>query len=106
MDPAFIILGLIFICLWLPFALQFRRGKGIRWVNFLDGYEPGKYDEPALLRFLSRFFFSLSACGIFWVLAGLLNAEWLFWIGFAAILVVSLFTLIYMNTGNCFLKAK
>ena len=106
MDPAFIILGLIFICLWLPFALQFRRGKGIRWVNFLDGYEPGKYDEPALLRFLSRFFFSLSACGIFWVLAGLLNAEWLFWIGFAAILVVSLFTLIYMNTGNRFLKAK
>ena len=67
---ALIVFGALIVFMFGALGIHFRRGKGIRWVNFLD-YKSGKYDESKLLRFLGNIMFLFALTGVFWILSGM-----------------------------------
>lgn len=82
-------------------------GRGAAMIagyNTLPAAEKAKYDEPALARFVGRMMFALAFSMVFWVLADLLATGWLFGMGMALFLGITVFALVYVNTGDRFRK--
>ena len=98
-----IVFGALIVFMFGALGIHFRRGKGIRWVNFLD-YKSGKYDESKLLRFLGNIMFLFALTGVFWILSGMFSWMWLFYVGTGYLSCVAVFILIYINTGKRFEK--
>lgn len=95
------------ILLFLVLGAVFYQGKGaflIAGYNTASKEEKAKYEEKALCRFMGKLMFALAGCQGLMALGLLAAGMWLFWVGLAAFLAVTLGGVIYANTGNRFLK--
>lgn len=82
-------------------------GKGsflIAGYNTMPQEDKAKYDEIALSKFMGKMMIALSFSMVFWVLSEYYEVDWLFYVGLVMFLGLTVFMLIYMNTGNRFKK--
>ena len=103
--PIYVHSAVILLCLVL--AAVFFRGKGtglIAGYNTASAYEKRHTDERKLTRFMAWLMLALAACFVPILLSAVLDAMWLFWLGFALFLAVAVAGVIYANTGNRFRK--
>ncbi len=90
---------------FLIFALVLSQGKGtflIAGFNTMSPDEKDKYDEIALARFMGKMMYGYCFCVLLWVLNELFQTQWLFIVGLVLFVTLTIFLMIYMNTGNRF----
>lgn len=103
MNAFLLIFGAVVLAVGAAAGRYFAGGKGWKWVNTTD--DKDRYDEKAVLRFLSKCMYALGGCfGGGFLLGGLLDSTWPVYAGMALTLGVCVFMLVYMNTGGRFLK--
>ena len=91
------------ILLFVVLGITFSKDKG---VNLVSGYntmsksEREKIDTKALCKYMSRMMFLLAACWCILSIGLILEKMWLFWCGFGIFLGVTIFFVIFLNTGN------
>lgn len=88
-------------------GLYMLQGKGsflIAGYNTMPKEEKAKYDGPAMARFIGKLLFALAFTMLFWLAGMLLEKSWMFYIGVALFLGFTGAALLYMNTGDRFLK--
>ncbi len=100
----FVLISLSLIGLSIP--LLMGKGTGlIAGYNTMTPQEKAQWDGPALARFTGRL---LLVIGLTTLLFGaglfLLALEWLTWVYLAVVLGLSVFAVIYCNTGSRFKK--
>ena len=100
----------IFIIIFLFFALLgflLRKGKGLSLVagyNTMSKTEKEKIDTDKLARYMSNLMFALAACCLVILCSFIFHKVAFLWIGFAAILIVIIVGVVYMNTGKRIMK--
>lgn len=102
-----VIVYLIVLVLFLTFAVVLSRGKGaflIAGYNTLSESEKAKYDEVALAKFIGKIMYGYCFSIMLWGLSELIHQQWLFTVGLVLFLGLTVFTLVYLNTGNRFKK--
>lgn len=82
--------------------LSSRGAVLIAGYNTLPKEEKAKYDEGKLAKFMGGVALGLAFSMVFWVLSDLLNTSWLLAVGLILFCGITLFALIYANTGNRF----
>lgn len=103
MNAVLTVFGAMIAVLCAAVGAAFRKGRGWRYVNILDDRE--RYDRDKVLKFLGLVMWAFAVCcGGLWMLAGLFENLRFFYVGLIATLAVAVFTLVYMNTGDRFLK--
>ncbi len=98
---------LIIMLPFLSFALVLSQGKGIFLIagfNTMSSDKKDKYDEVALAKFMGKMMYGYCFCVLLWVLNELFQTQWLFIVGLVLFVVLTIFLMIYMNTGNRFKK--
>ena len=103
MNAFLLIFGAAILAAGIAAGRYFGRGKGWKWVNVTGDRD--RYDEKAVLRFLSKSMYALGGCfggGV--LLGGALDLLWPAYAGMGLTLGVAVFMLVYMNTGGRFLK--
>lgn len=103
------IIHLIILIPFLIFAIVLSREKGaflIAGYNTLSAQEKAKYDEEALCKFMGKIMYGISFSILLWGLSDLLEILVLFIIGLALFLILIIFALVYMNTGERFKKNR
>jgi hypothetical protein len=101
------IVMLFVIGLFVIAGIFLINGKGsflIAGYNTMSKEEKEKYDTVALCKFMGKVMFSLSFCMLLWVLSEAYKITWLFIFGFILFIVIVIFMLVYVNTGNRFKK--
>ena len=97
----------VIIVLFLVLGIFLINGKGsflIAGYNTMSEEEKDKYDTIAPCKFMGKMMFALAFSMVFWVLSELYNMGSLFYFGLALFIVIVVFMLVYMNTGNRFRK--
>ncbi len=82
-------------------------GKGsslIAGFNTLPEEEKEKYDAAALCKFMGKMMFTLSFSVVLWLISIVYEMDWLLYVGIVLFIVITIFILIYVNTGNRFKK--
>ncbi|WP_431030223.1 DUF3784 domain-containing protein [Lysinibacillus sp. LZ02] len=105
MDAA--IIYIIILILFLIFAIVLSKGKGaflIAGYNTLPKSEKAKYDEVALAKFMGKVMYGYCFSIMLWGLSELINQQWLFIVGLVLFIALTIFTIVYGNTGNRFKK--
>lgn len=98
---------ILVIALFLMIGIFFLNGKGaflIAGYNAMSEEEKDTYDEVALTKFMGKMMFSLAFNMVFWLLSDYYDLAWLFYLGLVIFLSITIFMLIYVNTGNRFKK--
>ncbi|MFJ7666220.1 DUF3784 domain-containing protein [Lysinibacillus sp. NPDC097195] len=99
---------LLFIMIpFLIFAIVLSQGKGaflIAGYNTMSDSKKATYDEKALAKFTGKIMYGYCFCILLWALDGLFQTEWLFIMGTILFVGLTVFMLIYGNTGNRFKK--
>ena len=102
-------INIVILLFFVAFGIALAKGKGTNWIagyNTTPAKEKEKIDQKALCKYMSRFMFALAACWCV-ISAGVeIGQMWLFWIGFGLFLGVTLFFVIYVNTGKRLEKKK
>ncbi|WP_144787593.1 DUF3784 domain-containing protein [Lysinibacillus fusiformis] len=96
---------LIIMLPFLIFALVLSQGKGtflIAGFNTMSPDEKDKYDEIALAKFIGKMMYGYCFCVLLWVLNEIFQTQWLFIVGLVLFVILTIFLMIYMNTGNRF----
>lgn len=91
-----VILGILFYC-----------GKGadlIAGYNTLPATKKAEYDVKKLCKYMSKLMFALAACWLVIASSEIFKTMVLLWIGLGLFMLVVLFGVIYMNTGERFKK--
>ena len=104
---ASVIIVEIMIVIFLIIGIVLYSGKGaylIAGYNTLEEQEKDQYDAVALCKFMGKMMFGLCFSMCFWVLADLLERDWLFTIGLVLFIGIVVFMLIYANTKERFKK--
>jgi hypothetical protein len=89
-------------------GIALLRGHGamlIAGYNTLSPEEQATWNAPLLCKATGKAVLALDACTLLWMLAIYLDRMWIFWVGFAAFLVILLCFLVYVNTDERFRKA-
>ncbi|KUF31984.1 MULTISPECIES: DUF3784 domain-containing protein [Lysinibacillus] len=98
----------IIMLLFLTFAIVLSQGKGaflIAGFNTMPEEEKKQYDEQALARFMGKMMYGYCFCVLLWILNELFHTQWLFFsIGLVLFVALTIFLMIYVNTGNRFKK--
>ncbi|MCI8284008.1 MAG: DUF3784 domain-containing protein [Firmicutes bacterium] len=100
-----IIIYFIPIAVFIVLGVLFCQGKGAGFIagyNTLSDDEKSEYDEKALCRFIGREMFAAAVCWIPILIGEIFNVKVLFWIGMVLFVLILVFGLIYVNTGNRF----
>lgn len=91
------------------YGILLSRGRG---ASLLSGYntmaaeKKAKIDELALCRFMAKIMYALACCVGLFAISEWLERDIIFIIGLGLFIVVLVFALIYVNTGNRFIKEK
>lgn len=104
---ASIIIMVIMIGLFMILGIILHSGRGsflIAGYNTMSKEEKDKYDTVALCKFIGKMMFALSFSMVFWVLSEVFEKGWLFTIGLILFIVIIVFMMIHVNTGNRFKK--
>ncbi|MEQ6049194.1 DUF3784 domain-containing protein [Lysinibacillus capsici] len=101
---------LVYLIIMLPFlifAIVLSQGKG---AFLLEGFhtmaqeDKEQYDEKALPRFMGKMMYGYCFCVLLWILNEFFHTQWLFHVGLVLFVALTIFLLIYANTGNRFKK--
>lgn len=96
---------LIIMLPFLIFALVLSQGKGtflITGFNTMSPDEKDMYDKIALAKFMGKMMYGYCFCVLLWVLNEIFQTQWLFIVGLVLFVVLTIFLMIFMNTGNRF----
>lgn len=88
----FIILGIVFL-----------NGKGsflIAGYNTASQAEKDEIDEKKLCKYVGILMLLLAGCFLVIMVSSILEKMWLFWVGFALFLLITVIGVIFINTGN------
>lgn len=102
-----LITGIVFTVIFVLAGIMLLRGK---WAFLIAGYntmskkEKKRYDEKALCRFTGKIMLGFALGSVLFILGGIFNNDILDGIGFSIIIVLAVFMVVYMNTGNRFKK--
>lgn len=99
------IVMLLVIALFLILGIIFHKGKGailIAGYNTMPDEEKAQYDEMAITKFMGKMMFALSFSMGFWVIAELVERQWIFYIGMALFIAIMLYTLMFVNMSARF----
>lgn len=102
-----VIMGLVTLGLGAMGAALLR-GRGamlIAGYNTLSPEEQATWNAPLLCKATGKAVLALDACVPVWALSIYFDRIWMFWVGFAAFLVILLCFLVYVNTDERFRKA-
>lgn len=100
-----VFLGLMLI--FLVLSIVFYIGKGgilIAGYNTLPKEDQEKYDAAALGKFMGKSMFAMTGVIGLWAVAGYFMIDWLFHVGTGLIILIVIFMIVYVNTGNRFIK--
>lgn len=103
----FVIFGSVLVPLFIM-AVFLLKGKGaflIAGYNTMSKDEKAKYDEKALCRFVGWLLIAIILCMLLFPVGTYFEIAWLTYCGIALMLVVTIYGVIYMNTGNRFSKS-
>ncbi|WP_341299513.1 DUF3784 domain-containing protein [Lysinibacillus sp. FSL H8-0500] len=90
---------------FLIFAIVLSQGKGaflLAGFNTISQKEQEQYDEKALAKFMGKVMYGYCFCLLLCALGELLFIQWLLVIGLSLFVVLTIFVLVYTNTGNRF----
>jgi len=102
-----IVVVILIIVIFIVCGIILSLGKGaflIAGFNTMTKEEKEKYDVISLCKFWGICMFLFALCIILFLLSELLEMKILFNIGFVLIFAITLFMLVYSNTGNRFKK--
>ena len=102
-----LIVHIVIILIFIALGLFFRQGKGSSLIAGYNAYsktERTRYNEQALCRFMSKIMFAYAGCFAVVAASALFHSLIPLWIGLGLFLAVTVFTLIYANTGDRFKK--
>ena len=102
-----IVFVIFIIGVFILFGIILSLGKGsflIAGFNTMTKEEKEKYDVISLCKFFGKAMFSFDFCITLFLLSELLEMKILFNIGLALFFAITLFVLVYSNTGNRFKK--
>lgn len=103
--PLAIHLSIVALFILLGVILSFGKGSWmIAGYNTSSRKEKARYDEKKLCKGVSRLMFALSACWLVIALSEVFKTMALLWVGLSLFLIVVIAALIYMNTGNRYMK--
>ena len=94
---------LIITVVFVLLGILFHFGKGadlIAGYNTLPAAKKAEYDVKKLCKYVSRLMFALAVCWLVIASSELFKTMVLLWIGLCLFMLVVLFGVIYMNTGN------
>lgn len=98
---------IIIIILFIVMGIFLINGKGsflIAGYNTMSEEEKAKYDTVALCKFMGKMMFAFAFIMVFWLISEVYSIDWLLYVGIAVFIGLTVFMLIYMNTGNKFKK--
>lgn len=93
------------IGLMVTLGILFSTGRGsslIAGFNTLPDKKKAEYDMIALCKFMGKMMFALSFSVLLWLMCGMLDMSWLFYLGLALFMGLVIFMLLYINTGDHF----
>ncbi|WP_445480817.1 DUF3784 domain-containing protein [Lysinibacillus irui] len=99
---------LVYLIIMLPFlifAIVLSQGKGaflIVGFNTMSQEDKKLYDEEALAKFMGKMMYGYCFCVLLWILDEVFHTQWLFSIGFILFIALTIFLMIFVNTGNRF----
>lgn len=102
-----VIVYLIIMLPFLIFAIVLSQGKGaflLAGFHTMAQEEKEHYDEKTLARFMGKMMYGYCFCVLLWILNELFHTQWLFHVGLVLFVALTIFLLIYANTGNRFKK--
>lgn len=102
-----LVVHLIMIVVLILLGILFHFGKGadlIAGYNTLPAEKKAEYDVKKLCKYMSKLMFALAVCWMVIASSELFKTIALLWIGLCLFMLVVLFSVIYMNTGNRFKK--
>lgn len=101
------ILQMLFIALFILFGILLSLGKCsflIAGFNTMSKEEKSKYDVLSLCKFMGKIMFIIAFCMILFLISNVFQLKSLFNISLILFWILILFTVIYLNTGNRFIK--
>ncbi|MDO4535329.1 MAG: DUF3784 domain-containing protein [Clostridium perfringens] len=101
------ILQILLVTLFILFGILLSLGKCsflIAGFNTMSKEEKSKYDVLSLCKFMGKVMFILAFCMTLFVLSHILQLKSMFNISLILFWILILFTVIYLNTGNRFMK--
>ncbi|TFD99487.1 DUF3784 domain-containing protein [Jeotgalibacillus salarius] len=102
-----VIVNLVLMIPFLIMGIVLSRGNGawlIAGYNTMPESEKEKYDEVALCKFMGKIMYGVSFSLFLFGLSAMLDFDFLFWTGMVLMIVLIIFTVVYMNTGDRFKK--
>ena len=102
-----LVIHLIMIVVFVLLGVLFYFGKGadlIAGYNTLPTAKKAEYDVKKLCKYMSKLMFALAVCWLVIASSELFKTMTLLWIGLCLFMLIVLFGVIYMNTGNRFKK--
>lgn len=102
-----VIVYLIIMLPFLIFAIVLSQGKGaflLAGFHTIAQEDQEQYDEKALARFMGKMMYGYCFCVLLWILNELFPTQWVFDVGLVLFVALTIFLLIYTNTGNRFKK--
>src|SRR5690625_4989731 len=97
-----IVVGSIAI-LFVALGIAFLQGKGaflIAGYNTMSEEEKAKINERMLLQTMCKLTIALAFTMLLWLLSSSLNIDWLFYIGIVIFILLTISTIIRVNTGS------
>ena len=94
---------------FLILGIVFSKGKGadlIAGYNTLPESEKEKYDKIAMCKFMGKIMYGICVIMLLFAVSEIIDNQMLFISSFILFTVLILFTVIYTNTGNRFMKSK
>ena len=98
-----LILNVCIILLFVGLGIAFKYGKGLDLVagyNTMPAEEKEKIDKEKLSKYMTGLMLSLAACWCVLSIGIELSRMWLFWVGFALFIGVTILFVVLMNTKN------
>lgn len=100
----------VYLMIMLPFlifAIVLSQGKGtflIAGFNTMSQEDKKQYDEKALAKFMGKMMYRYCFCVLLWILDEIFHTQWLFSVGLVLFVALTIFLMVYVNTGNRFKK--
>src|SRR5690625_1478086 len=101
-----IVVGSIAI-LFIALGITFLQGKGaflIAGYNTMSEEEKAKINERMLLQTMGKLMIALAFTMLLWLLSSSLNIDWLFYIGIVIFILLTISTIIRVNTDKKYKK--
>lgn len=101
------ILQMLFVVVFILFGVLLSLGKCsflIAGFNTMSKEEKSKYDVLGLCKFMGKVMFIIAFCMALFLLSHILQLKLIFNISLILFWILILFTVIYLNTGNRFMK--